>query len=111
MKKKFKNTNFLEFIPKKNIEWEEDASGTITLLKEKTSKVFLKKIISFMKRDQFIKIRLDSNGSRVWKFIDGKRRISEICSELRAEGEFPSAEERVSYFIGLMKKSKFVKFV
>lgn len=113
LKNRDKTDNFLEYVPKKNIEWETDGNEKVTLLKEKTSNKIYKKVISFFNKDQFIRIHLDETGSKVWKKIDGVKKISDICKELRSDqySEFPNAEERVSYFIGMMKKSKFVDFV
>lgn len=113
MKKDKIPDNILESVPIKNIEWDKDENGIVYLIKEKTSNRLLKKIIDLFNKDQSFKIHLDKTGSRVWKKIDGKKSVLAICKELKNEfgEEFFMAEERVSFFISLMKKNRFVDFV
>ncbi|MEN8153770.1 MAG: PqqD family protein [Acidobacteriota bacterium] len=113
MKKNKIPDNILELIPEKNIKWDKDEDGKIYLIKEKTSNIFLNKVIEFLKKDKYFKIHLDKTGSSVWGKINGRKTILEICEELKNEfgDEFYSAEERVSFFVSLMKKNKFVNFV
>ncbi len=110
MKNKKSSENFLDFLPERNIQWETDEKGIIILLKEKSRIKLIKKLVSVFNRDQFMKIHLDKTGSDVWKRIDGRKNILEICKEIRFENnsDIPRLEERVSYFLRLMEKNNFV---
>jgi hypothetical protein len=61
-----------------------------------------------------INIKLDSKGSKIWKYMDGERSIQQICDILR-ETELPGEqlhdlEERTAKFITELYKSRFIKF-
>ena len=104
--------NFLDYIPQQNINWETDEeTGKVYLIKEKTKNKLFKKIIDWVGKSQHFHIHLDDKGSEVWRNIDGKRNVHEIARHMKTVfgDDFNQAEERVSYFLGMMKKSDFVK--
>ncbi len=105
--------NFFEHIPVRNIEWDKDEKERVYLIKEKSKKKFMKKIIWFFNKSQVFKIHLDELGTSAWLLIDGKRNVYEIIQEMKKnhEGKFDQAEQRVSNFFILLKKNKFVDFI
>lgn len=105
--------NFLEHIPVRNIEWDKDEKQRVYLIKEKSKKKFMKKIIWFFNKNQAFKIHLDELGTSAWLLIDGKRNVYEIIQEMKKnhEGNLDQAEQRVSNFFILLKKNKFVDFI
>ncbi len=111
-KKKENNAkNFLDYIPARNIQWETDDSGKVYLIKEKTKNKWLKKIIDWVGKSQNFHIRLDEVGTFTWLAIDGERTVLDISRHLKeAFGEdFKEPEQRVSFFLGMMKKNGFIE--
>jgi len=105
--------NFLEYIPVRNIEWDKNEKERVYLIKEKSKKKFMKKMIWFFNKSQVFKIHLDELGTSSWLLIDGKRTIYEIIQEMKKnyEGKLDQAEQRVSNFFILLRKNKFVEFL
>jgi Coenzyme PQQ synthesis protein D (PqqD) len=114
-KEKKKNeisVNFLDYVPVHTIEWDTDQeTGKVYLIKERSKNKILKKIIHWIGKDQNFHIRLDELGSDVWKAVDGKRNVKAIADYLQenSEKELVQANERVSFFLGMMKKNDFVE--
>ena len=105
--------NFLDYIPVKNIDWKQDEEGTVYLIKERTKNKLLKKLIDWFKRDQYFYIHLDHLGTAAWLAIDGKRtvaRISQLMKERFGE-DLEQAEQRVSHFMGMMKRNDFIELL
>ena len=114
-KKKTNDTpqeNYLDRIPVQNIDWEKDEKDHIFLLKEKSKKKLMKKLIGLFGKSQFFRIHLDELGTATWLLIDGKRSIHEISNVLKEQfGEkIDPAEQRVAAFIAMLKKSDFITF-
>ena len=107
--------NFLDFVPDRIIDWdfEKDRKDKVYLIKERTKSKILKRIISALGRDQFFHIHLDEFGSYAWLSIDGKKTIGEIVLLMkeRFKDKIEPAEQRVSYFFGMLKKNDFIKFL
>ncbi len=104
--------NYLDKVPVKNIEWEKDDREHVYLLKEKSKKKVMKKLIGMFGKSQFFRIHLDELGTATWMFIDGARSIYEISNLLKeafAEKIEP-AEQRVAAFIAMLKKNDFITF-
>ena len=102
--------NFLDYIPVQKIPWDTDDKGKVYLIKEKTKQKWLKKVIDWVGKNQNFHIHLDETGSFVWRAIDGKTTVHQIVLRLKEHfGEnFKQPEQRVSFFLGMMKKNKFV---
>ncbi len=111
-----KGKNFLDYIPVKNIDWKQDEEGKVYLIKERTKNKLLKKLIDRFKRDQYFYIHLDDLGTAAWLAIDDKRTVLQISQILETQfsdgGEqFEQAEQRVSHFMGMMKRNEFISFL
>ena len=100
----------MDFIPVINIRWDVNDKGNVYLIKEKTKNTWIKKIIEWVGKSQDFHIHLDKVGTTVWRSIDGKRTVNDIALLLKETygDEFKQPEHRVAYFLGLMKKDKFV---
>jgi hypothetical protein len=113
MKKKnsTRAVNLLTLIPVRNIEWERNQEGLITLLKPKFRHPFLvKNLLPRIKRP-FYKINLDDVGSFFWDNCDGSRTIKEIAN-LQWEKFGDRVEplyERIALFIQTLEKNRFVR--
>ncbi len=112
MKKRYrKNINFLKLIPERNVEFEEEDNGKITLILEKTKNPIIKAIINFFNRSQFFRIHLDEKGSFIWKLIDGKKNMEKIIEKIVEKfGEEDSITNRLKVFFIQLEKSKFIKY-
>jgi len=108
---KQQSENFLDFIPNRVIPWEQAEDGHVYLIKEKTRKRWLKKLIDLMHRSQHFHIHLDQLGSDCWLLTDGERAILMICQELRAkygEGE-KQIEARSAKFFVMLRQNGFIQ--
>lgn len=108
---KTKNTvNFLDLIPGRKCNSEKTSDGKVFLLVPRFRNRWLKKFALKMGKSEFIRLYLDNIGARVWDLIDGKRTVGDICNLLQEQpGEMlEQAEERVSYFMGMLKKNDFI---
>lgn len=87
------------------IEWEADDSGDILIEYPLAIKPLLRAIFARFNKNQPQKItrklQLDSLGSRVWQYIDGKRTVSTIISEFATETTITrqEAEQSVTTFL------------
>ncbi len=107
-------TEFHNIILKKNIEWDTDEKGIVYLIKEKSSNKLMKRLIDFFGKSQHFRIHLDEIGSLVWRKIDGNltiRQISESVKKEKIDDDFKQGEERITRFLTLMLKNKFVRIV
>ncbi|MCP4221277.1 MAG: PqqD family protein, partial [bacterium] len=97
-----KAANFLDFIPSRSIDWAQDEAGKVYLIKEKTKNKVLKKIISWVNKNQNFHIHLDDLGTSAWLAIDGKRSVNDICGMMKEKfGEkLVQPEKRLSFFLG-----------
>ncbi len=110
VKKNESQENYLDKVPVKNIEWEQDETDKVYLLKEKSKTKLMKKLIDLFKKSQFFRIHLDELGTATWLLIDGNRTIYDISNQLKetfAEKIEP-AEQRVAAFIAMLKKNGFI---
>ena len=109
-KKKKPQYNLLELTPERAKEFEEK-EGIVTILIPKFKTEFFRKLIPKSKPKD-IRINLDELGSAVWKSIDGKKKVSDIVTELSnmyGEKIHPAAE-RIAKFLEEIYKHKFINF-
>jgi hypothetical protein len=105
-----KKDNFLEYVPVPSCPWGKDEKGRVYLIKEKTKRRFLKKIIGWLRRSQEFHIHLDELGSAAWLAADGQRSVLAISAVMRER--FPAgveqAEGRLARFFALLARDGFV---
>jgi hypothetical protein len=105
--------NYLTMIPvRKIIEFNEE-DGKIDLLIPKFKHLTF--LYNLFPKSKHFKIHLDDLGSQVWRLIDGKRTVQEVCSllnEFLVRNEKPSAqiEERVTKFLSDLYRNGFINF-
>lgn len=103
--------NYLDFVPVVNTDWnviEEDIVEIYVI-----NKGFFNTLAQiFFKRPKISKIRLDKQGSTVWKSIDGNKNIGEIADDIRTD--FSEKDEifygRLIKFINILKENKFIAY-
>lgn len=100
---------FLNYIPVKNINYEEE-NGIIILLVPKIAKKYEK---LFFKKwlEKPNKIDLDEIGSFIWKNIDGQTSVTEIINLCQSElkEKIEPALDRIKLFLEQMNRNGFIK--
>jgi hypothetical protein len=107
-----KKDNFLDYVPVQNCPWERDQDGKVYLIKEKTKRKILKKIIGWLGRSQDFHIHLDELGSAAWLAADGRRSILEIRAALPpgGAGGIEQAEPRLAKFFAMLARDGFIRW-
>lgn len=89
--------------------------GMVTLHLPKFKNPFFSKWLIPKSKTSTINIRFDQTGSLVWKHIDGRRSVQEICDVIRqsasGDSNFADLEERSAKFITELYKSRFINFM
>ncbi len=106
-----KKLNYLDATPIRNCEFETNETGIVTLVIPKFKN---KKFNDFMlgPRKRYFRLTLEELGSAVWLQIDGRTKVSDICTkvyEICGEKIMP-AEERVTKFLTTLYESRYITF-
>jgi hypothetical protein len=104
--------NYLEHVPRRNIDHEEGEDGRLVLLRPKYMSGPLARWLQPRIKRKHFKVKLDDLGTATWRAIDGKRNVGEIADLLFEEfGErIEPRYERMSMFIDSLYKGKMVTF-
>ena len=106
--------NYLELIPVRNVKEFTETDGKITLLVPKFKNEKFGRWFIPRRKSTHFRIHLDSMGSSVWNFINGKRTVNEICDLLEEQfnnnQSIEQLEERVTHFLSELYKSRFITF-
>ena len=105
--------NYLSKVPKRKqgIVWSQNDDGTVTLDVENKG-VFNKIAQKFFKKPKISHIRLDENGSLIWRLIDGKKdilKIGELAENCFGEKVHPTYERLVK-FLEVLNNCKFIEW-
>jgi hypothetical protein len=106
--------NILEMVPKRVVENFTDIDGLVTLNLPKFKRPFFSKWLIPQGKSSFIHIKFDKMGSHVWRQIDGKKNLQEICNTFKpalTEDEIVNLEERSAKFLTELYKSRFINFM
>lgn len=102
--------NYLDCVPKRNVEFEKGDDGRVVILRPKFLKGPLAKYLQPHLKRKFFRVRLDEFGSATWEAIDGARtigQISDLLFERFGEGVEPRYE-RCAKFIGSLHRGAMV---
>ncbi|MGD2085989.1 MAG: PqqD family protein [Candidatus Aminicenantes bacterium] len=112
MAKKDKKINFLDLIPERNCQWEENRDGKIDLLVPRFKNRLMKKIALKLGKSEFITIHLDALGSKVWDRIDGSHTVEQIGELMEKENEAFTHQlyERLTDFLSSLSRHRFIRF-
>jgi hypothetical protein len=107
-----KKDNFLEYVPVQSCPWGKDEKGRVYLIKEKTKRKWLKRIIGGLGRSQEFHIHLDELGSGAWLAADGRRTILDISRALQQgpAARIEQAEGRLAKFFALLARDGFIRW-
>lgn len=94
-------SNYLDWIPVQNAQFEAGESNLVVLLSPKASNPLGKWLIRKLKTTPNYRIQLDQFGTFIWQSIDSHRTIHEICNDLKQHfgDDVEPVHERVSLFI------------
>ncbi len=105
-------TNLLDLIPTRKIQFEESTNGLITLLKPKFKNKFLVKyLLPRIKKPNF-RIKLDLFGSFVWKQCNGSNTLAQIADLLKENfhDEIDPVHDRLAMFIQSLARFHFIEY-
>ena len=109
-KEKTKKTfNLLEMVPVCTAEHEITGDGRVNIRIPKfRNEKFARWFIPGHK-SLYHTLHLDDQGSEVWKTIDGKLNVNEICTKINKPGS-DNIHDRVSRFISQLYQAKCIAF-
>jgi len=105
--------NYLDRVPKRNVDFEEGEGGRLVLLRPKFMTGPFARWLQPRLPRKFFRVKLDDVGSTVWRSIDGARTVGEIAEILFAEfGERVEPRyERCSKFVHSLHQGAMIAFV
>lgn len=106
--------NLLDLTPRREVGWEEDEEGIVTLVRERPrvrSPRSLGRWVSFMMAPP--RIRLDEVGSFAWLRMDGGTDVRGLVDLVRAEfgDRVEPVGHRLGQLIRLLRRERFVTYV
>jgi len=102
--------NLFDLVPVRTAGWEEDDAGRVVIHAPRG------RLLTFFSRlfgkEEHVRLRLDEEGSFVWKRCDGQRTAGEIVDEAcRERGEeTASFARRTASFLRDLKKNRLIRF-
>jgi len=108
--KKKKSINLLDLIPEIKCRWEKNGDGGIFLLVPRFKWLWVRQIALKLGRTEFVKVRLDSIGVKVWELMDGQKTVEQIGKLIEEEhaGSFPQVYERLGLFLTTLSKNRLI---
>lgn len=107
-----KKKNFLDLVPKKveKIKWIVLENGNVQIIIDRNG-FFDKLVRFFIKTPEVMRIYLDEYGSCVWKSIDGRKTVYEICEILKSKfgKDVEPLYERFGTYMNILKNNKFIE--
>ena len=103
--------NLLDMTPVREVEWEEDESGVVTLVRSRPrvrGPRSMGRWVSFMLAPP--RIRLDEVGSYAWLRMSGTINVGDLAELVREEfGErVDPVNHRLGHLVRLLKRERFV---
>lgn len=106
--------NLLDMTPVREVEWEEDESGVVTLVRSRPrvrGPRSMGRWVSFMLAPP--RIRLDEVGSYAWLRMSGTINVGDLAELVREEfGErVDPVNQRLGHLVRLLKRERFVSYM
>ena len=106
--------NLLDMTPVREVEWEEDESGVVTLVRSRPrvrGPRSMGRWVSFMLAPP--RIRLDEVGSFAWLRMSGTLKVGDLAALVREEfGErVDPVNQRLGHLVRLLKRERFVSYL
>jgi len=111
-KKSIKEVNYLEQIPIKLYEHEQNGENKVNILIPKFKNSTLSNFLVPKHKSKFLKVRLDEVGTKVWLQIDGQTSVNQICEGIKHSfgDKIPNPEQRLTDFLTKLYENKYIKF-
>ena len=105
--------NLLDMTPVREVEWEEDEGGVVTLLRSRPrvrGPRSMGRWVSFMLAPP--RIRLDEVGSFAWLRMSGTINVGELAALVRNEfgDRVDPVNQRLGHLVRLLKRERFVSY-
>ena len=106
--------NLLDMTPLREVEWEEDERGGVTLVRRRPRVRGPRSMggwVSFMLAPP--RIRLDEVGSFAWLRMNGNVDVGELAALVREEfgDRVEPVNHRLGHLVRLLKRERFVSYV
>ena len=106
--------NLLDMTPVREVEWEEDESGVVTLVRSRPrvrGPRSMGRWVSFMLAPP--RIRLDAVGSVAWLRMSGTLKVGDLAALVREDfGErVDPVNQRLGHLVRLLKRERFVSYL
>jgi len=106
--------NLLDITPVREVEWEEDERGVVTLVRRRPRVRGPRSLggwVSFMLAPP--RIRLDEIGSFAWLRMNGNVDVGELAALVREEfgDRVEPVNHRLGHLVRLLKRERFVSYV
>jgi hypothetical protein len=106
--------NLLHMIPVREVEWEEDDTGVVTLVRRRPrvgGPRSMGRWVSFMLAPP--RIRLDEVGSFAWLRMSGSIDVGDLAALVREEfgDRVEPVNQRLGHLVRLLKRERFVSYV
>jgi hypothetical protein len=110
-RKILKKLNYLEATPFRKCNFDTNEKGIVILIipkfkNEKFNKWFLPS------RKRYFNISLDEVGSVIWKQIDGKTKVYEVCNKsvIVLGDKIQPVEQRITKFLTMLYDARYISF-
>lgn len=109
-KKDKKQINLLELTPAQRVSWETAENGTVVVLIPKFQNELLVRWVMPRLSSPYVRLRLDTLGSFVWKQCDGKTTVAVIAERMKGEfgDSLQQVHDRIRTFLLTLEKSDLV---
>ena len=106
--------NLLDMTPVRQVEWEEDESGVVTLVRRRPrvrGPRSMGRWVSFMLAPP--RIRLDEVGSFAWLRMSGSIDVGDLAALVREEfgDRVEPVNQRLGHLVRLLKRERFVSYM
>jgi len=106
--------NLLDMTPVREVEWEEDESGVVTLVRRRPrvrGPRSMGRWVSFMLAPP--RIRLDEVGSFAWLRMSGSIDVGDLAALVREEfgDRVEPVNQRLGHLVRLLKRERFVSYM
>ena len=106
--------NLLDMTPVREVEWEEDEAGVVTLVRRRPrvrGPRSMGRWVSFMLAPP--RIRLDEVGSFAWPRMSGSIDVGDLATLVREEfgDRVEPVNQRLGHLVRLLKRERFVSYM
>ncbi len=104
--------NFFDLTPVANYQHERNSDGVVVVLIPRFDKHFIGRLIEKKSSKKEIRTDLDSNGSKVYLLIDGKRTVYDIFKMINdgSDLHLEQAQERIITYLRMLYNSGIIEF-